>query len=398
MSELVVVLIAAMLVALAAICVAWWRVNRDVRRVVARLGITASQGAPARSLYGGVLELQRRVDDAESQLEVLRAAVNETVLGIVLIDDTGSIVFANPVADTVLAGRSGEAVLRRELLDVLTEARRIGDQVLRDVDLYSPLRRLVRIRAVTLPGGGAVAFVRDLSEQVRVEALRRDFVANAGHELKTPLGALALLAETLGEVEDEEQRQRLATRLGDETRRLGRVVDDILVLGAIEGETAPFELVQVADMVAGARDRVELTADGAGISIEYHVPDEDVWVDGNREQLVSALANLLDNAIKYSEGPGSVATCRAAVVGDGEVSVAVHDNGIGIPENHLDRVFERFYRVDRARSRDSGGTGLGLSIVRNVARTHGGSVSVDSSPGEGSTFEIRLPIAKRGDG
>lgn len=396
-SALAIVIIGALLVALAVTGTAWWRVNRDVKRIVERLGMPNDQRVPARSLYRGVRELQRRVDLDESELESLRAAVNETALGIVLVDDTGSIAFANPVADTVLAGRSGEAVLRRELLDVLAEARRIDEQVLRDVDLYSPLRRLVRIRAVPLPNGGAVAFVRDLSEQVRVEALRRDFVANAGHELKTPLGALALLAETLGEVEDEELRHRLATRLGDETRRLGRVVDDILVLGAIEGETAPFELVQIADMVIGARDRVALTAESAGVITQYEVPDDDVWVDGNREQLVSALANLLDNAIKYSEAPGAVVTCRAVVSGD-EIAIAVHDNGIGIPEAHLDRVFERFYRVDRARSRDSGGTGLGLSIVRNVARTHGGSVSVASSPGEGSTFEIRLPIAKGADG
>lgn len=396
MSALAVGIIGALLVALVVAGATWWRANQEIRRIAERLGMPADQGAPARSLYRNVRELQRRVDVAESELEGLRSAVNETVLGIVLVDDTGSIAFANPVADTVLAGRSGEAVLRRELLDVLAEARRRDEQVRRDVDLYSPLRRLVRIRAVPLPGGGAVAFVRDLSEQVRVEALRRDFVANAGHELKTPLGALALLAETLGEVDDEEQRRRLAKRLGDETRRLGRVVDDILVLGAIEGETAPFELVQISDMVEGARDRVGLTADGAAVTIHFEMPDEDIWVDGNREQLVSALANLLDNAIKYSEGSGAVVTCRAHVTGD-EIAVAVHDNGIGIPETHLDRVFERFYRVDRARSRDSGGTGLGLSIVRNVARTHDGSVSVESSPGDGSTFEIRLPIAKGAD-
>lgn len=389
-------IVGALAVALAATATALWRVNRDLRRIVARLGVPTDDRMAGRVLYRGVLELERRAESAEAELEQLRAAVNETALGIVLVDDAGAISFANPVAETVLAGRSGEAVLRRELLDVLDEARRTHEQVLRDVDLYSPLRRLVRIRAVPFADDGAVAFVRDLSEQVRVEALRRDFVANAGHELKTPLGALAVLAETLGEVEDEQQRRRLAARLTDETRRLGRVVDDILVLGAIEGETAPFELVQVIDVIIGARDRVALTAEGAGVRIQYDMPPDDVWVEGNREQLVSAVANLLDNATKYSQGPGSVVICRAVVDGD-EVAIAVHDSGIGISEAHLDRVFERFYRVDRARSRHSGGTGLGLSIVRNVARTHGGSVSVESKAGEGSTFEMRLPIAKGGE-
>jgi two-component system, OmpR family, sensor histidine kinase SenX3 len=393
---LALAIIGVLAVALVGVTTALWRVKRDLRRVLERLGVPGDERGASRSLYRGVIELQRRAVAAEAELEPLRDAVNETALGIVLVDDLGSITFANPVAETVLAGRSGEAVIRRELLDVLDEARQTEAQVLRDVDLYSPLRRLVRIRAVPFDNGGAVAFVRDLSEQVRVEALRRDFVANAGHELKTPLGALAVLAETLGEVEDEDQRRRLSTRLSDEARRLGRVVDDILVLGAIEGEPAPFELSRIVDVVADARDRVALTADGAGVTIHYDVPNEDSWVEGNRDQLVSAVANLLDNAIKYSQGPGSVVTCRAGVDGD-EITISVHDHGIGIQEAHIDRVFERFYRVDRARSRDSGGTGLGLSIVRNVARTHGGSVSVESKAGEGSTFEIRLPIAKGGD-
>jgi two-component system, OmpR family, sensor histidine kinase SenX3 len=388
-----IVIIGALVIALVLSRVSLLRVNRELARIRERLNLPSDGGAG--SLYRGVRQLEQRARAAEEELESLRAALNETALGVVLVDGAGAITFANPVAEIVLAGRSGEAVLRRELLDVLEEALASNEQVLRDIDLYSPQRRLVRIRAVPLPSGGAVAFVRDLSEQVRVEALRRDFVANAGHELKTPLGALALLAETLGDVEDDDQRRRLATRLSDETRRLGRVVDDILMLGGIEGESAPFELVQISDVIAGAGDRVALTAEGATVSILYEMPDEDVWVEGNREQLVSAVANLLDNAIKYSDGPGAVVICRATLHGN-DIGVAVHDNGIGIPEAHLDRVFERFYRVDRARSRHSGGTGLGLSIVRNVARTHGGSVTVESAPGEGSTFEIRLPIAKGG--
>ena len=373
-------LIAVLTAALIGVTVAYLRACRDLE-------------AAAR---GAVVDVSPRAEVAETELEGLHAALDATSLGVVLVDGTGTLTYSNAAADVVLAGRAGEAVLRRELLDALDDARATGAEQKRDVDLYAPTRRLVRVRAVGVEGDGAAAYIRDLSDQVRVEALRRDFVANAGHELKTPLGALALLAETRGDVDDDEQRRRLEDRLTHEARRLGQLVDDILILGAIESETAPFELVRLSEILEEARDRVALIADGAGVTIEHEAPQTDIWVDGNREQLVSAVANLLDNAVKYSEGPGALVTCRATL-DDGEISIAVHDDGIGIAEPHLDRVFERFYRVDRARSRESGGTGLGLSIVRNVARTHGGSVSVESTLGDGSTFEIRLPVSKSGE-
>ncbi len=391
------ILIVVLFAALVGVTAAYVRVNRDMERMLDRLGIPSDRKVASRALSRGVRELEHRIGQAEAGLESLRIAVNETSLGIVIADAAGGIIFANPSAEVVLAGRAGEAVLRRELLDLIEAVRTTGSQQQREVGRYSPSQRLFRIRAVPVGvDGGAVAYIRDLSEQARVEALRRDFVANAGHELKTPLGALAVLAETLRDEDDDEQRRRLADRLTREAERTARVVDDILVLGAIESEEAPFEPVALSAVVLTAAERVALTADAVGVEVRCE-SDRDVWVEGNREQLVSAVANLLDNAIKYSPDTDAVVSCRT-VVEDGWVSIAVHDNGIGIADQHLDRVFERFYRVDRARSRESGGTGLGLSIVRNVARTHGGSAAVESELGSGSTFTIRLPVLKEGNG
>jgi two-component system sensor histidine kinase SenX3 len=337
-------------------------------------------------------ELEARADRAEAELADLRAAVSETSLGIVVADRSGEQTYANPAAEVVLAGRVGEALVRRSLLDLIESAIASGEELQREVEVHTPARGMVRIRAIPTTDG-CVAYIRDLSEQFRIEALRRDFVANAGHELKTPLGALAILAETLRDVEDETQRRRLAERLTDEARRMANVVDDILTLGAIESEEAPFEPVLVVDVVTAATERVAVSAESAGIAVGCEGLDDAVWVEGNREQLVSAVANLLDNAVKYSLPPDPRVDCRTYVDGD-EVAIVIEDNGIGIAQSHLNRVFERFYRVDRARSRDTGGTGLGLSIVRNVARTHGGTVTVESELGAGSTFEFRLPVLK----
>jgi two-component system, OmpR family, sensor histidine kinase SenX3 len=389
--------IVVLIVGLVVVTAAYVRMNRDVERIIVRLGMPVHDRPTSRVLYRGVRQLERRANAAEAELDGMRTAVDETALGIVIVGRDGEVAYANPAAEVVLAGRAGEAMLRRNLLEVIAAARDTGQQQHRDVDLYAPSRRLFRIRAVpSEPGGTAVAYVRDLSEQVRVEELRRDFVANAGHELKTPLGALALLAEALVEEHDDERRKRLAERVTLEARRLADVVGDILELGAVEGGTAPFEPVLISDVVDAALDRVALAADSTGIVVERDNGAVDVWVEGSREQLVSAVANLLDNAIKFSPGRTAIVTCTVSV-DDGEVAIAVRDEGIGIAEQHRDRVFERFYRVDRARSRDSGGTGLGLSIVRNVAKTHGGSVGVDSELGAGSTFTLRIPVLERGD-
>jgi two-component system sensor histidine kinase SenX3 len=238
---------------------------------------------------------------------------------------------------------------------------------------------------------GAVAFVRDVSELRRIESVRRDFVANVSHELKTPIGALSLLAETMAAGNDAPVNPQLADRVQREADRLGRIVDDLLDLSLIEAQERPTrEPVPVHLVLHEAAERVRGAADAVGIPLSVAPVATDLDVTGDRSQLVSAVTNLLDNAVKYSE-LGEPVEVDAAVE-DGNVCISVRDHGIGIPSRDLERIFERFYRVDRARSRATGGTGLGLSIVRHVAQAHGGDVTVESVEGEGSTFRLRVPL------
>jgi two-component system sensor histidine kinase SenX3 len=212
------------------------------------------------------------------------------------------------------------------------------------------------------------------------------------HELKTPVAALGLLAETLAGETDAGVVQRLAARMQDEAFRVARIIDDLLDLSRLEAEeTARHEPVRVAEVVA---DAVEQVLPAAGLrSIRVAVSDVPrSWsVLGERRQLVSAIANLLENAVKYSDD-GSTVEVGSRTDGTA-VELVVRDTGIGIPSRDLDRIFERFYRVDRGRGRDTGGTGLGLSIVRHIASNHGGDVLVESVEGEGSSFTLRLPAA-----
>jgi two-component system sensor histidine kinase SenX3 len=237
---------------------------------------------------------------------------------------------------------------------------------------------------------GAVAFVRDISELRRVESVRRDFVANVSHELKTPIGALSLLAETMAVGDDSPVNSQLADRLQREANRLGRIVDDLLDLSLIEAQERPTrEPVPLHVVLHEAAERVRGAADAVGIPLSVAPVATDLVLAGDRSQLVSAVTNLLDNAVKYSE-PGEPVEVDATV-GDGSICISVRDHGIGIPSRDLERIFERFYRVDRARARDTGGTGLGLAIVRHVATNHRGEVRVVSQEGQGSVFTLRLP-------
>jgi two-component system sensor histidine kinase SenX3 len=244
-----------------------------------------------------------------------------------------------------------------------------------------------------------VAFVEDISERRRIEQTRTDFVANISHELRTPVGALSVLAETLVDETNLDTIARVVTRMLAETDRASRTIDDLMELSRIEmGGERSDEPVRVADVISGGVDRVLELATRREITISTLAPvDPDgrqadaLSIRGDRRQLVSAVGNLIENAVKFSEA-GSSVQVRARRVDDWlEISVA--DQGIGIPQRDLDRIFERFYRVDRARSRATGGTGLGLAIVRHVAGNHGGDVSVTSVEGEGSTFVLRLPLS-----
>jgi two-component system sensor histidine kinase SenX3 len=309
-----------------------------------------------------------------------------------------------------------------DLGDLVTRARASGEHLTRVVDL--PIGRLGRapialsVTAVPLAvsndgptgpdigadgvgsdrvRGGTVGLVlSDFSESRRLEAVRRDFVANVSHELKTPVGALTLLAEAVQDAAgDPEAVARFAGRMQHEGARLARLVQELMELSRVQGaDPMPGAAeVRVHRLIVEAVDRARLAAEQASIEIDLRSND-DLVVRGNETQLTTAVANLVDNAIAYSS-PGTTVGVFASASSDHQarptVDIAITDQGLGIAEADLDRIFERFYRVDPARSRATGGTGLGLAIVKNIVTNHLGTVSVRSTLGSGSTFTVRLP-------
>jgi two-component system sensor histidine kinase SenX3 len=351
----------------------------------------------ARSRAEYVIE-HRRADDSTIGVSVADL-LEQHPTGVVIADSVGRIEFRNAAARRLTGTHSG--VLVDETIERLLARARNGvasDEVL---EFYGPPKVVFDVSSRALPKGGSVAFVTDISEQRRVDQVRTDFVANISHELKTPVGALSVLAETLVDESDPETIQRIVARMMAETDRASRTIDDLMELSRIEvGAERAVETVKLADVLKGAVDRVSHLASQREITIsalaaEPKAPNglagsEPLTVVGDRRQIISAVGNLVENAVKYSE-PGSVVQLRVRRT-DRWIEIVVSDQGIGIPQRDLDRIFERFYRVDRARSRTTGGTGLGLSIVRHVASNHGGEVVVTSTEGQGSTFVLRLPV------
>jgi two-component system sensor histidine kinase SenX3 len=335
-------------------------------------------------------ERRSRMADAESRLSWALGAIAN---GVVIFDERGEVVYRNDPAASFLAARHSDALVEDAIGTLAADALR-GRRAERELELFGPPRRMLNVRAVPLADparpSGVLVVVEDTSERRRLENVRRDFVANISHELKTPVGALALLAETLLDERDPEVARRLAERLANEAFRVGGTIDDLLELSRLEVASAPAnEHVPVSTFVTEAVARVEPAAEQRGIEFAVEETPDRLTVVGERRQLVSAVTNLLDNAVKYSE-PGSSVEVRARTDGTW-VDVTVRDHGMGIPRRDLERIFERFYRVDRARSRETGGTGLGLAIVRHVASNHRGEVRVESREGLGSTFTLRLP-------
>lgn len=390
----------------------WYRGRRTVIRrigaVVARLderpqGVEGGGG----NLESALSRLERTTDRVNTRLadlglerERVLAALDAIDEGIVVTNEIGRVVLRNETATGFATARDSDLLAEDVMRSCLDLALR-GSEVSREVQLFGPPRRSLLIRAVPLAeaGGalGAAAFIRDVSTVRRVDSVRRDFVANVSHELRTPIGALVALAETLEDERDVAVMERLARRVRNEAERLSRIVDDLLDLSHIEAQEAPErEAVPARRIIDAALDRVESAATQAGATITVGDVPDDLLAGCDARQLTSALANLLDNAVKYLGDDGDSITVGAAAE-KLEVVFWVQDNGIGVPEADRDRIFERFYRVDRARSRASGGTGLGLAIVRHVAQAHGGTVTVESEEGIGSTFSISVPLARAGE-
>ena len=321
----------------------------------------------------------------------MREALETLPVG-VLIEDAGRRTIAsNRLARSPFGEVTGDA-LAGAALDRAVARARTGGTGAETLDLHGPHPRRLEVTASPLAHGGVVAVLVDATERRRLDAVRRDFVANVNHELRTPIGALGVLAEALSGEQDRATLERLAGRISTEVERARALIEDLLDFSRVEADhQRTRERVDVADVVEVASARVSARAEQKGVHLDLPTPEVLPTLDADREQLIMAVANLLDNAVKYSEAGTTV---RVGVsTDDGAVVIAVSDEGIGIPARDLDRIFERFYRVDAARDRRTGGTGLGLAIVRHVATNHGGTVSVRSQEGVGSTFTLRLPTA-----
>jgi signal transduction histidine kinase len=334
-----------------------------------------------------------RLMAAEEERRVAELALSSMEEGVLLFGPDGANRLANPAVETHLGVRpaSADALLPlglRRLTERATASRAV---LAAEVEIGAPARTL-RGSAAPTEDGSVVLVIRDVTETRRSEQVRRDFVANASHELKTPAASIQAAAETIrtAAVEDPSVIPRFASQLEREAARLSRIVSDLLDLSRLESGSVMDETVALDAIVRDEGERFEEPAAEAGVGLSIEV-SAGARVRGSARDLALLVRNLVDNAIRYT-GPGGKVQVELTS-DDGDVVLAIVDTGLGIPHRDLPRIFERFYRVDRARSRETGGTGLGLSIVKHVAENLGGRIDVTSELGQGTRFEVRLPAA-----
>ena len=396
--NLTVVLALLLAGAIAALIRLSMRLRRNDAEVAAALSTAAAElGATPSTIARATNALVGRAVEARRRAAFVESAVEGSTEGVLALGSGFEVLLATGAARRILEGSHGTAAAVARMRRLAQEVMEAGKPGETRFEVATPEMRVFEAAAEALStdaGPGVAIQITDVTEHERVEAIRRDFVANVSHELKTPVGALVVLAEALAGADTEELRGRLTARMQSEAHRVAALVDDILDLSLVESEAPDMEQVDVVGVVREASQRVAVVAADAGMDISVDSPDGPIVILGDRRQLVSAIANLLDNAVKYSafrRDPDASVWVRVSTSGP-TVVVEVEDKGVGIPERHRARIFERFYRVDRARSRSDGGTGLGLAIVRHVALSHGGAVEVESTPGVGSTFRLLLPV------
>jgi len=350
--------------------------------------------------------LEERGREVQRELVQQRAILAGMADGVLAVDGDGRVVLVNKAAHELLefavkrpeGELLGDVIRQAEVLDLVARCVSLGQREGSRVTVYvgtAGTPRVLELRAAPIgetEAGGCVLVLEDRTELVRLERVRRDFVANVSHELKTPLTSIRGYLETVRDDPDlpAEMRDRFLGKSIRNADRLAAIIGDLLALARAEGDGAAThrERVGLRELARGVMVEAAPLATDAGIGVELDAPIE-VFVDGDRAALASALLNLVENAIKYS-GPGTVVRVEVAVLG-GAARLAVEDQGPGIADEHLERIFERFYRVDKDRSRELGGTGLGLSIVRHVALSHGGQARVLSTLGKGSRFWLEIP-------
>ena len=338
----------------------------------------------------------------------MEAMLDSMIEGLIVIDTRGRITLANRAAERLfsfsrmmIGGTLLEVIRHHEIAALASRVNAGEDVVEHEVRLESPQRRVLQVSAVALRDAaqapaGAVLVFHDVTQLRKLEGLRQDFVANVSHELRTPLSLIKSAAETLidGGKDDAAALRRFLEIIDKNANRLTLLIDDLLLLAHLDSGRVELQLepVAISVFVKETLDEFSAKAKARGTILEQEVP-AGLVAQADPDRLRQVLANLIDNAIKYGAANGRV-TVRGRPLADGHVEVGVRDDGPGIPPEALARVFERFYRVDKARSREQGGTGLGLAIVKNVIQAHGGDVRVTSVLGAGTEFFFTLPAAK----
>ena len=324
-----------------------------------------------------------------------RASIDALPIGIIFADSTGDIVHKNPAAKKIFDNHKQKI---GPTISELIEVSLTGVQLKRELSLSEETDQKLKFISqpveIATHRYGVVIAIQDISEQERLDATRRDFVANISHELKTPIGAMVILSETLQAEEDKNLLRELSERIAQEAHRLAGTIDDLSQLSQIEhGSKQSFEIIPINYPVRTAIARVSSVAKQKGVDINL-TEDHDLYLMGDHIQITSAIYNLLDNAMKYTEeDTGKIEITIKDK--DTNIELTISDNGIGIPEASHTRVFERFYRVDPSRSRGSGGTGLGLAIVRHVVLNHEGKIVMSSTEGQGTSFTLSFPQQKQ---
>ena len=378
------------------------RGNFDIK---ARRSAKGELGALGRSINHMASEIKKRVHEISQEKETLKTILRGMSDAVMVVDNQGKIILINRVLEELLQGPSDvggktpvEVIRNAELQDGFAQALEKGETFSMELSLATPgANRIFDVTIARLAlqdgTGGAVALFHDITDLKRIEEMRKDFVANVSHELRTPLTSIKGYAETLCEegIEGLPRAESFARIILKHANRLSALLEDLLSLTRLESESEPilrneFDLRKVVD---GAVLVVKPSAETKNLNIKTESVPEKTMVWANRDQIGQALINLLDNAVKYTPKRGSI-TVSVTDAGN-EVRVTVADTGIGIPREHLNRIFERFYRVDKNRSRELGGTGLGLSVVKHIVQNNGGRVWVQSELEGGSAFSFSLP-------
>lgn len=341
-------------------------------------------------------KLQYTINDSIDKKNRLETIMKSMDSGVIAVDNNFKIIMINPYAEKIFGIK--ENAINRKLINViknydLEEAFKDMESEYKEIDVVYPVKRSLRVRTAKIANGektiGIVAVIQDVTNIKKLENIRSEFVANVTHELKTPLTSIKGFAETLKFVDDNETKNRFLDIINDESERLTRLINDILLLSDMESsKSLKKEDVDVNHIIKDVCDMMRASADKKNIKIEITgntVPS----FSGDCDRFKQMILNLVDNAVKYS-GNGKIVRINKEVDNE-KLTISVADNGIGIPTKHLGRLFERFYRVDKARSRSQGGTGLGLAIVKHIVLGFGGKIDVQSEVGKGTEFTVTIP-------